>query len=96
MRLYKKIPSIGLSKLKGINILYENDFYELALLVIKMNEASDKRRGNIESRPTVFGLARIYFDIIGNTGYLDLDDILNIIKKHSLPENMSVDYDQNL
>ena len=93
-KIIRELEYIKLSDLKGINILFENDFYELAKLSVKMNDASDKKRGNVESRPTINGLSNLYSYIIGSTGLFNSEEILNIVKNHGIKEGVPVNYDK--
>ena len=85
-KISKELEYIDISQLKGIRVLYENDFYELAKLVIKIKNAHDKIKGNVISRPTINGLAKIYHNIIGYDYDMDSDRILQIIKKNGIKE----------
>jgi hypothetical protein len=91
----KESKSINLSELKGIKVLYENDFYELAKVVIKINAANDKVKGNIESRPTINGLATIYSYIIIDNHDWNSERILSIVKNHGIQEGLPINFDTN-
>ena len=78
---------LDIEQLKGIKILYENDFYEYAKVVIKiMNAYGDfqKQQGKIvgKARPTVYGLARKF----ANTADIYFSDqyVLDILEKQGL------------
>jgi hypothetical protein len=67
--MYSKEPDYKeVSKLRGINIAYENDLYDLAKLVLNVMDAIDKMSGkdNTASRPTINGLAGEYSSISGH------------------------------
>ena len=50
---------IGVSALKDIEVLYKGDIYDLACLLLKINDAKDKGANTI-SRDTVYGLSGTY------------------------------------
>ncbi len=50
---------IGVSSLKSIGVLYEGDIYDLACLLLKVNDVKD-RETNSKSRHTINGLAKSY------------------------------------
>ncbi len=80
---------IGVSKLKNINILIENDIYELACLLLKIYDAKDKET-NTTTRSTVFGLFKIYARIAG----MDEDQVISIAEHHHLPLGAAVNHDK--
>jgi hypothetical protein len=76
---------LDIEELKGVKILYENDFYEYAKVVIKMKDAySDyqKQKGNItgKARPTIYGLARNFATTADI--YFSDQEVLIILKKY--------------
>ncbi len=81
---------IGITALKGVSVLYEDDIYDLACLLLKMNEAKD-RGTNHRSRHTVHGLATAY-SMIAN---MSRDAVLNIFEAHDLPLRAVVEYDDS-
>jgi hypothetical protein len=50
---------ISVEALKGVGVLYEGDIYDLACLLLKLNDAQDKGT-NRRSRHTVYGVASDY------------------------------------
>ena len=86
---------ILLSKLKGINIYTENDFYEMALLMIKLTDAKAKHdKSNIISRPTVNGLGKTFAQFIDSINP-DYDKVFSVIKKHKVPLGVAIEFDDN-
>jgi hypothetical protein len=82
---------IGITALKGINILFDDDIYELAYWLLKMNDA--KNRGtNTRSRHTVYGVAGIYAMQVR----LDRDDIVHLLESHGLPSGATIEYDDDV
>ncbi len=80
---YKKLHD-----LHGIKIAYENDFYDLAKLVLNIMDATDKNR---RTRPTINGLAKKYSWICGDK--ISSDQIIDIVKKSGLHGNDVIDFD---
>ena len=84
---------ILLSKLKGINIYIENDFYEMALLMLKLTDAKAKHnKSNIISRPTVNGLGKKFAQFIDSI-YPDYDTVFSVIKEHKIPLGATIEFD---
>lgn len=82
---------VSISALKGISVLYEGDIYDLACLLLKVDDAKD-RGTNTRSRYTVHGLASIYSMI----AHLNPDEIEDILKGHGLPLGATVEYDKDV
>ena len=84
-----------LSKLIGIKILYENDLYEFAKVVLNIMDASDKMANgtNTISRPTINGLSKKYAWICNEK--ITPDQILKIVMQHGLEGNDTIDFDKN-
>ena len=92
----KKFDKIPLSKLKGINVYYDNDLYDAANLILKLKDSRQKHDGsNIKSRPTVNGLVRTFANLIDPL-YPEEDTVLSVIKKFSLPLNAAIEYDEDI
>ena len=81
---------IGVSTLKGINILFEDDIYDLACWLLKMNEGKDKGN-NSRSRHTVYGLAGVY----AVAASMSRDEIVNVLEEHSLPPGATIEHDED-
>lgn len=82
---------IGVNTLKRVNVLYEGDIYDLACLLLKVNDAKDKGT-NSRSRHTVRGLATKYALIT----HLSPEKILTIFKTYDLPLGAMVEYDKDI
>ena len=83
---------VKLSRLRGIKILYEDDLYELANIVLKIMAAIDKlSEGGIMSRPTINGLAKHYCFLCN--GKIDSERIVEIIVKHGLDIGDVIEFD---
>ncbi len=53
--------TIPLSQLRGINIYFENDFYQAAKLVLKLWDARRERFNELgKARPTITGMIQIF------------------------------------
>jgi len=81
----KNFGYTDIERLRGIKILYEDDFYEYAKVVIKIMDAygvHQRKRGEYigTARPTVYGLARRF----ASTANLYFSDkyVLDILKEH--------------
>ena len=95
MRFKIDSDSLELSKLIGIKIIYENDLYEFAKVVLNIMDASDKMNSgtNTISRPTINGLSQKYSWICGEK--VTADQIIKIVTQHGLKGNDSIDFDKN-
>ncbi len=82
---------ISVEALRDIEVLYKGDIYDLACLLLKVNDAKDKGT-NCRSRHTVFGLATSYSMLAD----VSRDQILAIFKRHSLPLGATVEHDVDL
>ena len=62
----EKLETVSPNELKGISVLFENDLYELAQLIVKINRAKDEEANRQptgsrqESMTTLYGLAQYY------------------------------------
>ncbi len=88
---------LDVSKLMGISILYPNDFYEFATVVVKMMDAYGhfQRSQGINAgiaRPTVYGLAR-KFASTANI-YFSADYVLERLKEHGLSTREILDLEE--
>lgn len=85
---------VDISQLKGISILYPDDFYEYAKVIIKIMDASGdfQRKHGIHAgiaRPTIYGLARKFAATAG----IDLSEkyVLDILKKRGFSTREALD-----
>jgi hypothetical protein len=86
---------VEVSRLRGITILYEDDLYELATIVLKIMSATDKlSEGVVRSRPTVTGLAKQY-SLLCN-GNIDSEGIGEILVKHGLDIGAIIEFDNTV
>ncbi len=81
----KGLNYTDIEKLRGIKILYEDDFYEYAKVVIKIMDGYgmyQREQGEYigTARPTVYGVAR-KFASTANL-YFSGKYVLDILKKH--------------
>ncbi len=77
---------ISVSSLKNIGIRYEGDIYDLACMLLKLDEARNKGT-NITSRNTVIGLFRIYAML----AHMDEGQVVAIAEQHKLPLGATVE-----
>ena len=73
------LETLELNKLLGISIVYENDLYEFAELVLKIMYSVDKMGRKTISKPTLNGLVQYYSMICGQK--LTQNKILDVAKK---------------
>jgi hypothetical protein len=86
---------VAISRLRGITILYENDLYELANIVLKITNAADKLSGiGIVSRPTINGLAKQYSFLC--SGKVASERISENIVEHGLDLGDIIEFDSNV
>lgn len=83
---------LEVSKLRGINVVYENDLYELARLVLNIMDATGKINGNGISKPTINGLAGYYSMISNQT--ISSKQVIEVAKKNGLHGNDGIDFDR--
>jgi len=84
-----------IEQLRGIKILYKDDFYEYAKVVIKIMDAygtyqREKGEYTGTARPTVYGLAR-KFASTANI-YFSEKYVLDILEKHGLTGKEVLDF----
>ena len=71
---------ISVESLKDVSVLFEGDIYELAFLLLKVNDAKDRGTDQL-SRHTVHGLATAYC----NLAQVEFEDIIRVFKRQGLP-----------
>jgi hypothetical protein len=81
---------ISVEALKGVGVLYEGDIYDLACLLLKLNDAQDKGT-NRRSRHTVYGVASDYSMLTRESR----DKIMHILERHGLPLGATVEHDED-
>jgi hypothetical protein len=82
---------ISVAALKGVGILYEDDIYDLACLLLKLDDAQDKGT-NRRSRHTVYGVASDYSMLTRQSR----DKIVRILERHGLPLGATVEHDEDV
>lgn len=82
---------ISVEELKKISVLYEGDIYELAQLLLKVNDAREKPPVG-RTRQTVRGLATAYC----NLAHVDFDQIISVFEKHRLPLGATVEHERDI
>jgi hypothetical protein len=86
---------IEIRRLRGIKILYEDDLYELANIVLKIMDATDDLSGGrVISRPTINGLSKQYSFICSDQ--IHSEQIVDIIAKYGLDIGDIIEFDSNL
>ncbi len=95
MKGKRKFDFIEIDYFRGINILFENDFYELALVMLKIMDGMQSYE-NVISRPSINGVASQYSFICG--GKIDSKHIVDIVQNHlnnDIDGNETIDFDQS-
>jgi len=82
---------IGVSKLRNIDVLFDNDLYDLAVLKLKINDAKNKGTNTI-SRDTVNGLYKEYAFL----ARINADQVLAVINRYRLPLGATIEHDQDV
>src|SRR5439155_22220439 len=78
-RMKRMGDSISVNSLHGIAVLYPEDLYDLACLLLKIHRAEELRSGH-RTRTTVHGLAKHYSLLTR----IDRDSILDILESRGL------------
>jgi len=76
---------IPVSSLNGVKFLYENDLYELASLIIRLNKAKNEGT-NMITLQTVYGLANVYATLAG----VSCDKVKSVMNASGLPSNAEI------
>ena len=82
---------ISVESLKDVCVLFENDIYELARLLLKVNDAKDRGTHTI-SRHTVHGLASAYCIL----AQVEFEEIIRVFRQHNLPLGATVEHAENI
>ena len=82
---------IRVSELKNICILYKGDIYDLARLLLKIDDAKDKGT-NSRSRYTIKGLASNFAML----SRLDFREVEKVLLQHGLPFGATVEHDKDV
>ena len=84
---------VPVSKLKGVQVYYENDLHDFAVLKLKLNDARARHdQSGTVSRPTVYGLARLFAGFIDRC-HPDYDIVFSVIEDHGFPLDATVRFD---
>jgi hypothetical protein len=82
---------IRVSELKKVCILYKGDFYDLARLLLKIDDAKDKGT-NTSSRYTINGVAGKFAMLSG----MNFEKVEKILLQYGLPFGASVEHDEDV
>ena len=82
---------IRVSDLKNVSILYKGDVYDLACLLLKINDAQDKGT-NTRSRYTIKGLATKFAMLSG----MDFEKVEKIFLRCNLPFGATIEHDKEV
>lgn len=79
---------ISVSKLKNLDVLFEDDLYDFANLMLKIYDAKDKGTNTV-TRDTVTGLVNGYALI----ARINPNQVLAVIKRSKLPLGSTIEHD---
>lgn len=82
---------IGVSALQGIGVLFEDDLYELAQWLLKLETARNRGTNN-KSRHTVYGLAGVY----ATAAHLSRELVVRVLERHGLPLDATIEYNADV
>jgi hypothetical protein len=82
---------ISVEALKGVGIFYEGDIYDLACILLKLDDAQDKGTSH-RSRHTVYGVAGHYAMLTRESR----EKIVRILERHGLPLGATVEHDEDV
>jgi hypothetical protein len=82
---------IRVSDLKNVCILYKGDVYDLACLLLKIDDAKDKA-ANTRSRYTVKGVA----DNFAMLSRMNFAQVEKILLQYNLPFGATVEHDKDV
>ncbi len=82
---------IGVSTLKGFNLLFPDDLYELAYWLLNLSTAKDHGT-NSRSRHTVYGLTAIY----AQHSNLDRDTLVSVLESRGLNMGATIEFDEDV
>lgn len=82
---------IGVGSLKNKRVLFEDDLYDLACLLLKINDTKDEGT-NIKSRQTIKGLIGKYAQLTN----IDHAQITAAVSKYSLPLGATIEHDEDV
>jgi hypothetical protein len=92
----KERDRIPLGDLKGVNVYCEDDLHDLALWMMKLNDARAKYEGSTTiSRPTLNGLANRFAQLI-DPMRPDYETVLAVVEKHGLHLGAVIDFDDRI
>ena len=85
------VDKIRVSDLKNVRILYKGDIYDLAQLLLKINDAKDKGT-NTRSRHTIKGLATDFAMLSG----VSIGEVEKMLLQYDLPFGATVEHDKDV
>ena len=89
-----KETRISVESLRPVAVLYEGDIYELARLVLKLLDATDREKNShntqsvVRTRPSVNGLAMYYSLLVSD---VTAERVKQVLVQHGLPLGAIVD-----
>jgi hypothetical protein len=89
-RVVSSIEKIPISRLKGIGIRYEDDLYDLAYVLLKLDDAKGRADGSIH-RHTAYGLACCYATLAD----VPKETVLAEVTRFGIPHRASVEHDES-
>ncbi len=85
------VDKIRVSELKNVCILYKGDIYDLARLLLKIDDAKDKGT-DTSTRQTINGVARDFTMLSG----MNFEKVEKILEQYDLPFGTTVEYDKDV
>jgi hypothetical protein len=85
------VDKIRVSKLKDVRVLYKGDIYDLARLLLKIDDAKDKGT-NTRSRYTIKGLASNFAML----SRISFDEVEKTLLKYDLPFGATIEHDKDV
>jgi len=91
-----RLRQLPLSKLKGLGVYCRDDLYDLASLMLKLNDARAAYEGSTTiTRPTVNGLAKTFAELI-NPCNPDYGPVFAFVEECELPLRASIEFDDRI
>ncbi len=85
---------VRLKELKGINIYFEDDFYEASLLVLRLYDGEKIfLNDRVISRITIQGMIKIFASLV-NTCYPNTKIVENKLKNKNFAPNATIEFDE--
>ncbi len=85
---------VRLKELKGINVYFEDDFYEASSLVLRLYDGEkDFLNDRAKKRPTIHGMIKIFAGLV-NTCYPNTKIVEDKLKYKKFACNATIEFDE--